>query len=88
MFRFLKEYAVPIEYSVFLAHEDARRMQAILVEAAALIDPSADDLRCYPLPARGLRVRLGRGALPEGIVYSDLPAAWLAPWQTGAASRT
>lgn len=77
MFRFLKEHAEPIEYSVFLAHEDMRRMQAILDEAVTLIDPSEDDLRCYPLPSRGLRARLGRAALPEGIVYSDLPAAWL-----------
>lgn len=76
MFRFLQQHAVPIEYSVFMAHEDTRRMRALLDEAAALIDPAEDDLRCYPLPARGLRARLGRTTLPVGIVYSDLPAAW------------
>jgi CRISPR-associated protein Cas2 len=77
MHRYLATVAVPIEYSVFFASGDVRGMLTILAEAAALIDPASDDLRCYPLPGRGLRARLGRATLPEGIHYSALPATLL-----------
>jgi CRISPR-associated protein Cas2 len=77
MHRYLCQVAVPIEFSVFFASEDARRIQAILAEAAELIDPATDDLRCYPLPQRGVRARLGKATLPEGISYSALPVEWM-----------
>jgi CRISPR-associated protein Cas2 len=79
--RFLKQRLMPIEYSVFYAGgEDPRSMLKIMNEAAQLIDPRTDDLRCYPLPQRGLRLRLGQATLPAGIYYSDLPASWCEQW--------
>lgn len=42
-----------------------------------MIDPGSDDLRCYPLPQRGLRARLGKANLPAGIYYSAMPAEWM-----------
>lgn len=77
MHRYLSRVAVPIEYSVFFASEDPRRMLGILREAANRIDPRSDDLRCYPLPSRGLRARLGKATVPAGIYYSALPAEWM-----------
>jgi len=77
MHRYLSQEAVPIEYSVFFATEDVRRLLGILDHASALIDPASDDLRCYPLPERGLRVRLGKATLPAGVYYSALPAEWM-----------
>lgn len=76
MHRYLQSVAMPVEYSVFLAHMDVRAILGVLAEAGELIDPASDDLRCYPLPRSGQRVRLGRAALPQGIMYSDLPATW------------
>lgn len=77
IYRYLTRVAVPIEYSVFYASEDARRILSILADASAIIDPGSDDLRCYPLPQRGLRARLGKATLPAGIYYSTLPAEWM-----------
>lgn len=77
MHRFLAEVAVPIQYSVFFASGEVDWVLNILTEAASLIDKREDDLRCYPLPRRGLKQRLGRASLPEGLYWSDLPAAWL-----------
>lgn len=77
VYRTLRKAAVPIEYSVFFATCDSRRIVVLLADLASLIDPKTDDLRCYPLPQRGLKVRLGRAHLPAGIYYSDLPNAWI-----------
>ncbi len=77
MHRFLSEVAVPIEYSVFFATGEVEWVLKVLAEAATLIDKRRDDLRCYPLPRRGLKQRLGKATLPEGVYWSDLPAAWL-----------
>ncbi|GEM_PF-730021 len=77
MHRCLSRVAVPIEYSVFYFTGEVGQLVDVLRQAAALIDQGTDDLRCYPLPRRGLKTRLGRATLPEGVFYSDLPAAWL-----------
>jgi len=74
--RHLKRYAVPIQYSVFLFTGSERRLDQCLAEAETIIDSRADDLRAYPLPKRGLKVRLGRSALPEGIYWSPIPQQW------------
>ena len=74
--RHLLKNAIPIQYSVFLFSGDDRNLQHCLDAAAPLIDPGQDDLRAYPLPARGLKVRMGRPTLPEGILWSSLPAPW------------
>jgi len=75
--RYLLQEAIPIEYSVFFVTQDIRRVQAILTHAVGLIDPRSDDLRCYPLPNRGLRKRLGKATLPAGVYYSALPEHWM-----------
>lgn len=75
IFRYLKKRAMPLQYSVFLFSGDERRLERILDALAAMIDERSDDLRCYPLPARGVRWRLGRAVLPEGIQWSGLPPA-------------
>lgn len=74
--RYLKKYAVALQYSVFLYTGDERKFDRCLEGAVALIDEKEDDLRAYPLPARGLKARIGRPALPEGIQWSGLPTAW------------
>jgi len=77
MYRHLCKVAVPVEYSVFFATCDTRQIVAILADLAGLIDKTSDDLRCYPLPQRGLKIRLGRATLPAGIHHTDLPDSWM-----------
>lgn len=74
--RYLKKIAVPLQYSVFLFVGDDRQLDRCLERAARFIDEKEDDLRGYPLPARGFKARLGQPALPEGIQWSGLPTAW------------
>ncbi|MBI5658570.1 MAG: CRISPR-associated endonuclease Cas2 [Nitrosomonadales bacterium] len=76
VFRFLKTCAVPLQYSVFLFAGDDRQLDRCLAKAEQFIDAKQDDLRAYPLPARGLKARIGKPALPEGIQWSGLPVAW------------
>jgi len=72
--RKLKSWAVPIQYSVFLYSGDPRTLSEHLKILEQMIDPKEDDLRCYPLPARGLRQRMGPPTFPEGIIYTPMPA--------------
>ena len=74
--RFLKKYAMPLQYSVFLFTGDDRQLDRLLGKAEQYIDRQEDDLRAYPLPARGLKARLGQPALHEGIQFGGLPVAW------------
>ena len=74
VYRVLLRYAMPIEYSIFLLEGSKRAAQGCMREVAGLIDPRVDDVRCYPLPLRGFQVRLGVATLPEGIVWTGLPA--------------
>jgi len=78
VFRCLKKSALPLQYSVFLFTGDARQLTRLMDTLLPLIDPEQDDLRAYPLPARGFKARLGKASLPEGIQWSSLPAAWQA----------
>lgn len=74
--RYLKKRAVPLQYSVFLFVGDDRQLDQCMRDATRLIDEREDDLRAYPLPSRGLKARIGRPALPEGIQWSGLPPSW------------
>lgn len=76
LFRFLRKCAVPLQYSVFLFTGDDRQLDRCMAKAAGFIDTKEDDLRAYPLPVRGLKARLGKPALPEGIQWGGLPTAW------------
>ncbi len=74
--RYLRRYAMPLQYSVFLFVGDERTLERCLQGALAFINLKKDDLRVYTLPQRGLKIRLGRATLPEGIQWSGLPTSW------------
>ena len=74
--RSLKRQAMALQYSVFLFTGSPRQLEALLAQLRQLIDPRHDDLRAYPLPERGPRLRLGKSPLPAGIQWSALPDAW------------
>jgi CRISPR-associated protein Cas2 len=67
--------ATPIEYSIFLFCGTKRELDECLAAIADLIDEKTDDVRCYPLPLRGLQERIGLATLPAGIQWTALPAA-------------
>lgn len=67
-------HATPIEYSVFLLTGSEHDRDRCMDELKALINVNSDDLRCYPLPERGLQERIGKATLPEGIHWCSLPS--------------
>ena len=74
--RTLKQYAVPLQYSVFLFTGSAAQLAQCLARLQAIMDEHSDDIRAYPLPRRGLRLRIGPATLPGGIHWSGLPETW------------
>ncbi len=77
--------ATPIEYSIFLFIGNERQVAECLATVDTLIDGKTDDVRCYPLPSRGLQERIGRATLPEGIQWTGLPAALACSFVNNAA---
>ncbi len=65
--------ATPIEYSIFLFIGSESALAECLASVSQLIDPKTDDVRCYTLPARGYRERIGKATLPAGIQWTALP---------------
>lgn len=72
--RVMIRHATPIEYSIFLLEGGAGDVQGCLDEVLPIMHDE-DDVRCYGLPVWGLQLRLGRPVLPEGILWTGLPAA-------------
>ncbi|MCF0254390.1 MAG: CRISPR-associated endonuclease Cas2 [Duodenibacillus sp.] len=74
--RAMVQHGCPIEYSIFVFDGTKEALDKCLEAVLKLIDPRVDDVRCYAVPARGDRMRIGAPALPEGIIWTGLPAAW------------
>ena len=72
--RLMCRFATPLEYSVFLLVGSTAEKDRCLAALSALIEKS-DDVRCFPLPSRGVQHRIGRASLPEGIQWTGLPQA-------------
>ena len=87
--RTLKRQAMALQYSVFLFSGTPQQLERCLTELERLMDKHEDDIRAYPLPARGLRLCQGKVLLPEGIYWSGLPQAWQSTPEssTGSANR-
>lgn len=84
--RALKQCALALQYSVFLFTGTEQQLAHCLAELATLMNEHHDDIRAYPLPRRGLRLVLGPGPLPAGVVLGDVPPQWQAVWlQAGMA---
>jgi len=69
--RCLVKAAVPLQYSVFLAHVNKKELTTLLAEIEQIMDCREDDVRAYPLPTRLEFVQLGRQPLPEGVSFLD-----------------
>lgn len=71
--REMLRHAAPLEYSIFLLEGDDNAARRCMDEVLKLIHAGQDDVRCYPLPSRGLQLRVGKMVLPEGILWTGLP---------------
>lgn len=72
--RRMSQFATPLEYSVFWLEGTENDYMRCVLAIVPLLALDADDLRAYPVPARGLRVRVGVRVLPAGITWTGMPA--------------
>ena len=79
--RCLRRQAIALQYSVFFFEGTPRQLERCLNKLKEIMDEREDDIRAYPLPKRGLRLRVGPGVLPDGIHWSGLPEAWQDIWE-------
>ena len=74
LFRRLKQYGIPIQYSLFLCDLTRTRLGDCIIMIESIIDPATDDVRIYPLPENLWSFRMGRAVFPEGIFHTGLPS--------------
>ena len=69
--RAVREFAVPLQYSVLWARLDGIGFGAAMRAIATRIDPRCDDVRLYPLPENVQITGLGRDVMPLGVDFGD-----------------
>ena len=65
--RFLCEFAMPLQYSVFIAQLDRRGVDTVVRGVAERVHAREDDFRMYPLVATP--TTLGTSRMPRGILW-------------------
>lgn len=70
--RYLKKFAIPLQYSVFLVELDAAGRDKLLAKLRTLIHPKQDDVRIYPLPDQPEWVALGKALWGDGMLLTGL----------------
>lgn len=76
--RFLKKVAVPVQYSVFAAHDTPAHIGRLAGQIEGYIHAKQDDVRIYPLPQKPELFLLGRqivGADGAMLTAGDLISA-------------
>ena len=68
--RRVRQYSVPIQYSVYLIQCSPSKLQKYLAEIDALIDARSDDIRVYPIPSNPEIALIGSPPLPDGMLIS------------------
>lgn len=66
--RHVARQGIHVQYSLFLLRGSTARLDGLLDELAAFIDPRSDQVRVYRLPARPQAVVLGEPILPQDLV--------------------
>jgi CRISPR-associated protein Cas2 len=69
--RHMVKHAIPLQKSVFMATMTVAQARKLRGELNALIDPKADDIRMYPLPANAEIIRLGRNDLKSAGLFLE-----------------
>jgi len=71
VWRAVREFGIPVQYSVFWARLDGAGLNEAVATVAQRIHPRADDVRFYPLPENVQITGLGRDVLPLGVDLGD-----------------
>ena len=71
--RYLRGKATQLQYSVYWLEGSKEQHRACMDPLTKMIKPAQDDLRSYPIPAHGLKLKLGKAPFPEGIVWHGDP---------------
>lgn len=58
VYRVMLRHATAIEYSIFLLSGTELAAKKCMQEVLKIIKFNEDDIRCYPLPCRGLQARM------------------------------
>ena len=70
--RLLKNQAIAMQYSVFIALMNNAERATLIEALTVLIDEKADDIRLYPLPQKPDWYAWGKGMWPEGLTVTGL----------------
>ena len=65
--RCLKREGTSVQYSAFCVEGDDEQLGVVLRRVQTLIDPRADDVRAYHVPAHCRVWQLGRQQFPDGV---------------------
>ncbi len=74
--KFITGFAVPVQYSVFLARMTPAALTEILDGLCNIIEPAWDDVRAYRLPDRPRAVTMGRAILPPSVQLVEPEGQW------------
>ena len=75
--RSLCQCAEPLQPSVFRMMATRRQAEGLMSEIEGLINPKSDDVRAYPLAAKGRHLVCGPPCLPDGVLFLDQPEMFL-----------
>ena len=70
--RVVKEYAMSLQHSVFIAPFDAILLNEMVQRLKDIIKPSQDDIRIYPLSDSHDPEIYGNRKLPDGIFLNNM----------------
>jgi CRISPR-associated protein Cas2 len=71
--RLVSEKAIPLQYSVYLAHLKKSQCQRLIDKLETIINPEQDDIRIYPLPKNPEWSRWGKQLFSEGLLLAHFP---------------
>lgn len=66
--RLMEKSGVRVQYSVFAMQEDSHAISGIKNALSELIKPTEDDVRIYPISARGRSLMLGAALLDSDLL--------------------
>ncbi len=68
--RFLKQRAIPLQYSVFYMKLNSRQREVLIEQLDDQIIDAEDDIRIYPLPSKPSWTSFGKSMWPS-LLFGD-----------------
>ena len=70
--RCMREWGLPLQYSVFYCYLSDRQRQQLTWELRGLIDERVDDVRIYSIQCAATIYFQGRKPLPDGMLINNV----------------